>query len=293
MDWLSAPFGVSFVERALYGGLLVSGICALAGTWVVLRGMAFLGDAMSHGMLPGVAVASLLEGSLFLGAAASAAAMAVGVTAVSRSPRLSQDTGIGLLFVGMLALGVIVVSRSQSFAVDLTAFLFGDVLAVGTDDLAVLAAALCAAVLVAVSGHRAFVALAFDPRKARTLGLRPRLAHALLLALLTLAITASFHVVGTLLVFGLLIAPPAAVVLWARSVPLVMAGSALLGAFSTAAGLVVSWHLGTAAGATIAATAVALFFLSALGAGLRDRLPGAAPPPARTASPRKESGSLS
>ncbi|MGK5552628.1 zinc ABC transporter permease AztB [Actinomadura kijaniata] len=273
MEWLFAPFGVSFVERALWGGLLVSGICALAGTWVVLRGMAFLGDAMSHGMLPGVAAASLLNGSLFVGAVLSAVAMAAGVTALSRSPRLSQDTGIGLLFVGMLALGVILVSHSQSFAVDLTAFLFGDVLAVRPRDLAVLAAALVAAAVLSAVGHRSFVALAFDPRKARTLGMRPRLAHALLLCLLTLAITASFHVVGTLLVFGLLIAPPAAAVLWARSVPAVMAGAALLGAVSTVTGLLVSWHLGTAAGATIAATAVALFFLSALGAGLRDRRP--------------------
>lgn len=277
MEWLTAPFGVSFVERALYGGLLVSGICALAGTWVVLRGMAFLGDAMSHGMLPGVAAASLLNGSLFVGALLSAAAMALGVTALSRSPRLSQDTGIGLLFVGMLAIGVILVSHSQSFAVDLTAFLFGDVLAVRPRDLAVLAAALCVAGGIAAAGHRAFVALSFDPRKARTLGMRPRLANALLLALLTLAITASFHVVGTLLVFGLLIAPPAAVVLWARSVPMVMAGAALLGALSTFTGLLVSWHLGTAAGATIAATAVALFFLSALGAGLRDHRPRGGP----------------
>ncbi|RSN68298.1 MULTISPECIES: zinc ABC transporter permease AztB [Actinomadura] len=284
MEWLFAPFGVSFVERALVGGLLVSGICALAGTWVVLRGMAFLGDAMSHGMLPGVAAASLLNGSLFVGALLSAAAMALGVTALSRSPRLSRDTGIGLLFVGMLAAGVILVSHSQSYAVDLTAFLFGDVLAVRPRDLAVLAAALGAAAGIAAAGHRAFVALAFDPRKARTLGLRPRLANALLLALLTLAITASFHVVGTLLVFGLLIAPPAAVVLWARSVPLVMAGAALLGALSTFTGLLVSWHLGTAAGATIAATAVALFFLSALGAGLRDRRPRGAP--ARPGGPR-------
>ncbi|TDC46032.1 metal ABC transporter permease [Actinomadura sp. KC345] len=294
MEWLFAPFGVSFVERALWGGLLVSGICALAGTWVVLRGMAFLGDAMSHGMLPGVAAASLLEGSLFLGAALSAGAMALGVTALSRSSRLSQDTSIGLLFVGMLATGVILVSHSQSFAVDLTAFLFGDVLAVRPGDLVVLAVALCAAAVITAAAHRSFVALAFDPRKARTLGMRPRLAHALLLCLLTLAITASFHVVGTLLVFGLLIAPPAAVVLWARSVPMVMTGAALLGALSTVVGLLVSWHLGTAAGATIAATAVAFFFLSALAAELRGRRShGASPSPDRPAPDgpaRKELG---
>ncbi|MGI5121615.1 zinc ABC transporter permease AztB [Marinactinospora thermotolerans] len=271
MDWLTAPFEVSFVARALWGGLLVSGICALAGTWVVLRGMAFLGDAMSHGMLPGVALASLLGGNLFVGAALSAAAMALGVSALSRSPRLSQDTGIGLLFVGMLSLGVIIVSHSRSFAVDLTGFLFGDVLAVRGQDLAVLAGALVVALAVSLVAHRSFVALAFDPRKAATLGLRPRLAHVVMLGLVTLAIVASFHVVGTLLVFGLLIAPPAAVVLWARRIPVVMAGAALLGALATFTGLLVSWHLGTAAGATIAAVAVLFFFISAFAASLRDR----------------------
>src|SRR5690606_6495274 len=264
MEWLIAPFEVSFVARALVGGLLVSGVCALAGTWVVLRGMAFLGDAMSHGMLPGVALASLLGGSLFLGAAASAVAMALGVTALTRSGRLSRDTGIGLLFVGMLSAGVIIVSHSRSFAVDLTGFLFGDVLAVRERDLLVLAAALAVAAAIALLGHRAFVALAFDPRKARTLGLHPRAAHLAMLALVTLAIVASFHVVGTLLVFGLLIAPPAAMSLWARRIPVIMLGAALLGAASVFTGLLASWHLGTAAGATIAAVAVALFFLSAL-----------------------------
>ncbi|GAA2058947.1 zinc ABC transporter permease AztB [Streptomyces carpaticus] len=264
MEWLLEPFAVSFVQRALWGGILVSLICALAGTWVVLRGMAFLGDAMAHGMLPGVALASLLGGPLLIGAAASAGAMALGVTALGRSTRISRDTGIGLLFVGMLSLGVIIVSRSQSFAVDLTGFLFGDVLAVRDGDLVFLAVALALAAAVALLGHRAFLALAFDPRKAHTLGLRPKVAHGVLVALVTLAIVASFHVVGTLLVFGLLIAPPAAAALWVRRVPLIMLGAALLGTVSTAAGLVISWHGGTAAGATIAAVAVGLFFASAL-----------------------------
>ncbi|MBZ6227067.1 zinc ABC transporter permease AztB [Streptomyces olivaceus] len=271
MDWLTAPFEVTFVQRALWGGVLVSAICALAGTWVVLRGMAFLGDAMSHGLLPGVAVAALLGGNLLVGAVASAAVMAAGVTALGRTPRLSQDTGIGLLFVGMLSLGVIIVSRSQSFAVDLTGFLFGDVLAVREQDLYLLGGALLVALLVAVLGHRAFLALAFDPRKAHTLGLRPKLAHAVLLVLLGLAIVASFHIVGTLLVLGLLIAPPAAALPWARSVRGVMVLAALLGVTATFAGLLLSWHLSTAAGATVSGVAVALFFLSHSASALRHR----------------------
>ncbi|WP_020673920.1 zinc ABC transporter permease AztB [Amycolatopsis nigrescens] len=271
MDWLLLPFEVSFVERALVAGILVSLVCALVGTWVVLRGMAFIGDAMSHGMLPGVAIASLAGGNLLIGAAVSAGVMALGVTALSRTRRLSQDTSIGLLFVGMLAAGVIIVSHSQSFAVDLTAFLFGDVLAVSSDDLIGLVIAFVIVAAVSLLGHRSFVALAFDLRKARTLGLRPGLANALLLTLVTLTIVASFRVVGTLLVFGLLIAPAAAATFWARRIPAIMLYAALLGILATVTGLVVSWHWGTAAGATIAAAAVLIFFVSALLSLLRQR----------------------
>ncbi|MGI5488311.1 zinc ABC transporter permease AztB [Microtetraspora malaysiensis] len=279
MHWLFSPFEVSFVRQALWGGILVSLICALAGTWVVLRGLAFLGDAMAHGMLPGVALASALGGDVLLGAALSAGAMAAGVTALgassspSGSSRLSHDTSVGILFAGMLALGVIVVSHSRSFAVDLTGFLFGDVLAVRQRDLLWLATALLVATAVAALGHRAFVALAFDPRVAHTLGLRPRIAHAVLLGLVTLAVVASFHVVGTLLVFALLVAPPAAAALWARRIPTIMVGASLIGVGATAAGLFLSWHLGTAAGATIAAVAVCAFFVSA-GATLTARPAG-------------------
>ncbi|MFE1168332.1 zinc ABC transporter permease AztB [Nocardiopsis sp. NPDC058789] len=290
MEALIEPFGVTFVQRALWAGLLVSAVCAIAGTWVVLRGMAFLGDAMSHGMLPGVALAALFGQSLFLGAALAAGAMAAGVTALSRSPRLSQDTSIGLLFVGMLSVGVILVSHSASFAVDLTAFLFGDVLGVRERDLLHLGLSLAAALVVAVVGHRAFVALAFDHRKAHTLGLAPRVAHAALLGLVTLAVVASFHVVGTLLVFGLLIAPPATALLWARSIPGIMLTAALLGGAATYVGLLVSWHWETAAGASIAATAVAFFFVSALASGARSRgfarrRPPTGEPPADHAPP--------
>ncbi|AXK32437.1 metal ABC transporter permease [Streptomyces armeniacus] len=270
MEWLTGPFEVAFVQRALLSGVLVSLICATVGTWVVLRGMAFLGDAMSHGMLPGVAVASMLGGSLLVGAAVSAAVMACGVTLLGRARRLSQDTGIGLLFVGMLSLGVIIVSRSESFAVDLTGFLFGDVLAVRERDIAHLSVALVVAAAVSFLGYRSFLALVFDERKAQTLGLRPRLAHAVLLGLVTLAIVTSFHVVGTLLVFGLLIAPPATVLPWVHRVPAIMAGAAVCGVLATFAGLLLSWHLETAAGATIAAVAVLLFFLSVLASALRD-----------------------
>ncbi|UMP04762.1 zinc ABC transporter permease AztB [Amycolatopsis sp. EV170708-02-1] len=271
MEWLLIPFEVSFVQRALLAGVLVSAVCAVVGTWVVLRGMAFIGDAMSHGMLPGVAIASLTGVNLLIGAAISAGVMALGVTALGRSRRLSEDTTIGLLFVGMLATGVIIVSHSRSFAVDLTGFLFGDVLAVGSGDLMGLAITLLVVGAVALMGHRSFTALTFDVRKAHTLGLRPRLANAVLLGLVTLTIVASFRVVGTLLVFGLLIAPAAAALFWSRRITTIMLVAALLGVAATVGGLLVSWYWGTAAGATIAAGAVLLFFLSAFLSFVRQR----------------------
>ncbi|POH61280.1 zinc ABC transporter permease AztB [Arthrobacter glacialis] len=262
MDWLLEPFDVSFIQRALIGGFAVALLCAMVGTWVVLRGMAFLGDAMSHGMLPGIAVALLLGGNPVVGAAVSAAAMAFGVSAMSRHRRLTHDTSIGLLFVGMLAAGVIIISRSRSFAVDLTGILFGDILAVKFSDIWLLCGILAATALVAAIFHRPFTALAFDARKAATLGMRPDLAATVLLLLVTAAMAGSFQVVGTLLVFGLLIAPPAAALPWAKSIPAVMGVAAVLGCVSVMVGILLSWHARTAAGATIAATAVALFFIS-------------------------------
>ncbi|RLV56235.1 metal ABC transporter permease [Aeromicrobium phragmitis] len=262
MDVLTEPFAVSFVSRAAVAGILVAIGCACAGTWVVLRGMAFLGDAMSHGMLPGVATASLLGASLHLGAAVAAGAMAAGVSALQRSRRLGNDTTIGLLFVGMLALGVIIVSASSSFAVDLTAFLFGDVLGVRSSEVLVLAATTAVIVLVTVVGRRAFLLAALDHRIAHTTGLRPRLTEGVLLALLTLAIVSSFSVVGTLLVFGMLIAPPAAALLWTSRVSSAMVLAAVFGCIAVLGGLVISWHAATAAGATITLTAVGIFALS-------------------------------
>ncbi|QYB06550.1 metal ABC transporter permease [Rhodococcus sp. USK10] len=262
MEWLLDPLTVSFVQRALFAGMLVSVLCGLVGTWVVLRGMAFMSEAISHGMLPGVAVAYLAGANLLVGAAASAVVMILGVAWVSKNSRLSEDTGIGLLFVGMLALGVVIVSRARSFAVDLTAFLFGDVLSATVGDLAWLAAAAAVAGIVSVIAYRPFVALVFDERKAHTLGLRPRWAHLALLALVVLAVVASFRIVGTLLVFGLLVAPSATAALFGRSIGATMAIAVLLGWSATLTGLIVSWNADTAAGATIAGLAVLQFFVA-------------------------------
>lgn len=269
--WLTQPFDADIVSRALVAGVLAACLCALVGCWVVLRGNVFLGDAMTHGMLPGVALAALSGGSLMIGGILAALVMAIGIAAIGRSAKLSSDTSIGLLLVGMLALGVVIVSRAQGFAVDLTGFLFGDVLGVRDGDLMVLAVALAATLVAVVVGHRAFMAVTFDPRKAATLGLRPQLAVPVLTVLMAVAMVASFHVVGTLLVLALLVAPPATALTWARSIPRVMALAAVIGSAAVYLGLMISWYAGTAGGATIAGTAVLLFFVSALLKAVRNR----------------------
>lgn len=257
MSWLSDPFSLEFVQRALLGGVLVAILCAIAGTWVIVRGMAFLGEALAHGMLPGVALATVLGLPVLLGAAVSAVAMSLGIGALQRRAKLSYDTSIGLLFVGMLALGVIVISHAGSFATDTTAILFGDILAIGVGDLIVLAVAVVIGVVAALLAHRSLVALAVDERVARVLGLGPRVAQTVLVGLVTLAVVASYQAVGSLLVVGLLVAPAVAARQWTHRIPTTMALAAAIGAVSVAAGLLVSWHAATAAGATIAASAIA------------------------------------
>ncbi|MDN8548281.1 zinc ABC transporter permease AztB [Microbacterium sp. NM3R9] len=256
MSLLLDPFSVAFVQRALLGGALVAIICGVVGTWVVLRGMAFLGEAMAHGMLPGVAVATLTGFPPMAGAALSAAVMSVGVGALQRRGRLSADTSIGLLFVASLSLGVIVISASRSFATDASAILFGEILAIGTGDLAALAVALVVTVVVATLGHRSFVALTVDPRQAQLLGLRPRAAHFVLVALVTLAVVSAYQAVGSLLVVGMLLGPAVAAGRWTRRIVPTMVLAAVIGTVSVAVGLLLSWHLATAAGATVAFTAI-------------------------------------
>jgi zinc/manganese transport system permease protein len=262
MTFLLDPFSADFMLRALVGGVLVATICAVVGAWVVIRGMAFLGEAMAHGMLPGVATATLLGLPPIVGATVSAAAMSFGVSLLARRGKLSHDTSIGLLFVGMLALGVIIVSHARSFATDLTAILFGDILAISAQDIAVLTAALVVTIAIAVAFHRPFVALAFDGRVAATLHLRPRLAGVMLVALVTLAVVASYGAVGSLLVVGLLLAPAVAAGQWSRSIPGIMLLGIAFGAVSVLTGLLLSWYAATAAGASVAAAAIALAALS-------------------------------
>jgi ABC-type Mn2+/Zn2+ transport system permease subunit len=254
-------FASDITRRALAGGLIAATTTALIGTWVVVRGLSFFGDAMAHGVLPGIALAAIWSFDVTLGAMVSAAVMVLGINLVHRTTRLSDDTGIGLLFVGMLALGVVIISRADTFAGDLTSFLFGDVLGVSDDAIRLGLIALAITVVGLIVGHRSFLALAVNRDKAVTLGLRPGRAHAAMLMLLALAIVASFRVVGTLLVFGLLVAPPASAVLIVRRIPVAMALAVVFGWTAVVVGLAISYHADTAASATMAGMAVAQFFV--------------------------------
>ena len=261
MEWLTDAFEPAFMQRSLVGSLIAVVATSLVGTWVVLRGLAFLGDALAHGVIPGIALAVLWGFSPILGALVAAAAMSALVGVVSNRAGVREDTAIGLLFVGMLSLGVVIVSQARSFAVEVTALLFGDVLGVSTGDIRSQLLATAIVVATTVLFYRPFLALTFNRDKAQTLGMRPRLAQTFLLALLALSIVASFQAIGTLLVFGLLVGPPATASLMARRVPVIMLTSILLGAVAVVAGLLVSFHYGTAGSATIAGFSVAQFFL--------------------------------
>lgn len=261
MEWLTVPFELDFMQRALVAGVLAAIMAALVGTWVVLRGLSFMGDALAHGVLPGIALGVAWGFDLTLGAVLSAIVMVAGINLIHRRARLNEDVGIGLLFVGMLALGVVIISRTASYSGSLTDILFGDALGVTVPDIVLMAGALTAVVAATTVFYRAFLVVSFNEQKAESLGLRPSLAHVVMLTLITVAVVAAFRTVGTLLVFGLLVAPPATAALMVRRVPAMMTLASGLGALSVLAGLVVSYHANTAASATVAAIAVAIFFL--------------------------------
>jgi len=261
MDWLTEPFALAFQQRALVGGALAALALAVVGTWVVIRGMTFLGDALVHGVIPGIALAILLDFNVLLGAALAAVVMIAGVNFVHRQTRLSEDTGIGLLFVGMLGLGVILISRADSYTGSLTGILFGDALGVTAQDLVLLGVVAGAVLVVSALLYRNFLVLSFNEHKAQLLGLHPRFAHLALLGLITVSIVGSFQTVGTLLVFGLLVGPAATAALLVKRVPAMMATAAVIGVLSVAVGLIISYHAETSGSATIAVVPIGLFFV--------------------------------
>jgi manganese/iron transport system permease protein len=261
IEFFTEAFEPTFMQRALLGGLIAVVATSIVGTWVVLRGLSFLGDALAHGVIPGIALAVLWGFSPVIGAFVAAIIMSGLVTAVSSRTIVREDTAIGLLFVGMLALGIVIVSRARAFTTEVTALLFGDILGVTTADIRTQAVATVVVLVVSVVMYRPFLALTFNRAKAQTLGMRPGLAQSVLLGLVALSIVASFQAVGTLLVFGLLVGPPATAMLLVKRVPTIMVMAIGFGSLAVVLGLAVSFHHDTAGGATMAGMSVLQFFV--------------------------------
>jgi ABC-type Mn2+/Zn2+ transport system permease subunit len=262
MDALITPFlSNDFMLRALLAGVLVSIACAAAGTFVILRGLAFIGDALAHGVLPGIALGVLIGFPGILGAAIGAAFMIGGITLITQRSRLSSDTAIGLLFVGMLSLGVVIVSRSNSFSGDLTRILFGEILGISATSILIQAAATVVIGGIAIICARPFLLLSFDPEQAEGAGFRVRLYHNSMLFMIAVTVIVSFQTVGTLLVFGLLIAPAGSGALLARRIEAMIAWAVLFGVLSMYFGLLISYHFNLAAGAAITLVTVLIFFI--------------------------------
>ena len=261
MNFLIDAFEPAFMQRALIGGLLAVVATSLVGTWVVVRGLAFLGDALAHGVVPGIALAVLWSFNPLVGAFVAALVMSGLITFVSNRTVMRDDTAIGLLFVGMLALGVLIISKAKSFATDVTAILFGDALGVTRADLRNQFIAAVIVIVLTILLYRPFLALTFNQVKAQTLGMRPKLAQAALLALIAVSIVSSFQAIGTLLVFGLIVAPPATAALLVNRIVLIMLVSVVSGSLAVLFGLLLSFHYGTAGGATIAVICVLQFFV--------------------------------
>lgn len=259
IDRLVEPFALGFMQRALAASVIVGVVCAVIGCYIVLRSMAFLGDALAHAVLPGVAVAYLVGADLLAGALVAGLLVAVGISFVSRSGTIKEDTAIGIFFAAALALGVVLISTMETYAVDLTHVLFGNVLAVSGSDL-VFGGILALVVLAAVGLlYKQLLVVSFDPILGQTLGLRTHALRTGLFLMLAATIVVSLRTVGVALVAAMLITPPATAYLLTRRLPSMMAVSALVGVVSAIGGLYASYYLNVASGGAMVLVATGIF----------------------------------
>lgn len=259
MHLLTDPLQFAFFNRALIAVILVSVLCALVGAWVVLRGLSYIGDAMSHAVFPGIVGAFLTGGNLLLGALIAAVLTALGIGAVGRQSGLKQDSAIGIVFVGMFALGVVMLSRAPTFTTDLSNFLIGNPLGVTPADLwgALAVTVVVGGILTAI--QKELLLASFDPTEARAVGLPVRRLESLLLILIGLVVVLTVQLVGTTLSVSLLITSSAAARLLARSLKKMMLLAAALGTVGGVTGLYISYYANTAPGATIVLVNTAIF----------------------------------
>ncbi|MCC7147177.1 MAG: metal ABC transporter permease [Phycisphaeraceae bacterium] len=269
---LLEPFQYTFMQHGLIAAVIVGITCAVLGTYVVLRQMAFIGDALSHTALPGLVIAHLNGWSLFLGALITDLLTALGISLVARRRDVREDTAIGILFTGMFALGILIISTTRSFR-DLTHMLFGNILGVTRLDVVLMAlvAALVLATLAAL--HKELELTSFDPGYAQVIGLRPSLMRLALLFLLALTVVSGIQVVGVVLTSALLITPAATASLVTKRLLSMMAVATVIAVGCGIAGLYASYFLNVSSGAAIVLSCTAVFILVYLGKFLLTRRP--------------------
>jgi ABC-type Mn2+/Zn2+ transport system permease subunit len=275
IDWLAEPFVYGFMQRALVASVIVGVVCAVMGCYIVLRSMAFLGDALAHAILPGVAVAYLVGANLLAGALVAGLVVAVGISYVTRAGTIKEDTAIGIFFAAALALGVVLISTMRSYAADLTHVLFGNVLGVTAADLWITGGLGAGVLLVVVLLYKRLLVVSFDPILGRTLGLNIHGLRTGLFLMLAVTIVVSLRTVGVALVAAMLVTPPAAAYLLTRRLPVMMGVSAAIGVISAVVGLYASYYLDVSSGGAIVLVATAIFvaaFLFAPERGLAWRL---------------------
>ena len=266
IDFILEPMRYAFMLRGLIATIMVGIVCATVGTYVVLRGMAFFGDALAHASLPGVAIGYLVSDGarapVFWWGLGTAVVTAIGIGAIGKGAKVKEDTAIGIIFAGMFALGIALISTVRSYAVDLTHFLFGDVLGVSGSDLWLIGLLGGGILLTILAFYKEFLVLSFDPILATTLRLPSTLLHYLLLILIALTIVVSLQTVGVALMVAMLVTPAATAYLLTHRLPTMMATSAGIGALSGVVGLYISYYVGVASGAAIVLVCTAFFLIA-------------------------------
>ena len=263
-DALLDPLGHAFMQHAFLAIVLVGVICGVTGTFVTLRGLAFMGDALAHAIFPGVVIAFLLGGNFLVGGLVAAVLVSLGIGAVGQSGRLTNDTAIGVFFAGAFAVGVALISAQRTYTRDVAGFLFGSILGVSRADLALTGAVGLLVLLAMLLFRRELTVVAFDRVFAQAAGLNLWTWDQLFLVLLSLSIVVSLQTVGNVLVLAMLVTPAATARLLTDRLPATIALAALLGAGSGVVGLYLSYHVGIASGASVVLVATALFALAYL-----------------------------
>ena len=261
LAWLAEPLQYAFMTRGLLAALIVGIICPVLGAYVVLRGMAFFGDALAHIILPGVVIAYLLGWPLGVGALITGVLAAIGIGALSQRREIKEDTAMGVIFAGAFALGIALLSTQRSYAVDLSHILFGNLLGVSAGDLWLMAGLAAVVFLLVVAFYKEFLVLSFDPVLAVTLRLPVTFLKNLLLVLIAVVIVTSLQAVGVALVLAMLVTPAASAYLLTRRLPTMMLLGAGLGAVGAVIGLYLSFYGNFASGPAIVLTETLLFVL--------------------------------